>query len=128
MAVAIAGGISGPGRALVEAISAQGTHEVIVLTRKVSGKPGGAAPNVRFVAADFSDIGSLTAVLEKYNVDTVISAVNNITRESYSELNLVAAAERSKTTRRFIPSHFGVPYLPEYGVSTVSPSLASSPI
>lgn len=35
MAVAIAGGISGPGRALVEAISAQGTHEIIVLTRKV---------------------------------------------------------------------------------------------
>ncbi|KAK1705456.1 uncharacterized protein BDZ83DRAFT_208283 [Colletotrichum acutatum] len=110
MAVAIAGGISGPGRALVEAISAQGTHEVIVLTRKVSGKPGGAAPNVRFVAADFSDIGSLTAVLEKYNVDTVISAVNNITRESYSELNLVAAAERSKTTRRYF-----LGYLPYFG-------------
>ncbi|KAG7039674.1 NmrA-like family protein [Colletotrichum scovillei] len=83
MAVAIAGGISGPGRALVEAISAQGTHEIIVLTRKVSGKPGGAAPNVRFVAVDYSDIDSLTAVLEKYNVDTVISTVNNNTRESH---------------------------------------------
>ncbi|KAK1540873.1 hypothetical protein CPAR01_06862 [Colletotrichum paranaense] len=135
MAVAIAGGISGPGRDLVEAISAQGTHEVIVLTRKVvinktmvSGQPGGAAPNVRFVAVDYSDIDSLTAVLEKYNVDTVISTVYNITRESQSELNLVAAAERSKTTRRFIPSHFGIPYLPEYGVSTVPPYLASSPI
>ncbi|KAI3534906.1 hypothetical protein CSPX01_11759 [Colletotrichum filicis] len=128
MAVAIAGGISGPGRDLVEAISAQGTHEVIVLTRKVSGQPGGAAPNVRFVAVDYSDIDSLTAVLEKYNVDTVISTVYNITRESQSELNLVAAAERSKTTRRFIPSHFGVPYLPEYGVSTFPPYLASSPI
>lgn len=40
MAVAIAGGISGPGRALVEAISAQKTHEVIVLTRKVLYHPG----------------------------------------------------------------------------------------
>ncbi|KAK1635696.1 hypothetical protein BDP81DRAFT_450551 [Colletotrichum phormii] len=115
MSVAISGGIGGPGRALVEAISARGTHEVIVLTRKVSGRPGGAAPNVRFVAVDYSDIDSLASVLERYNVDTVISAVNNITGDNKSELNLIAAAERSKTTRRFIPGHFGVPNLPEFG-------------
>jgi uncharacterized protein YbjT (DUF2867 family) len=35
MAVAIAGGTGGLGRALIDAIKAQGKHQVVVLSRKV---------------------------------------------------------------------------------------------
>ncbi|GJC77249.1 bifunctional pinoresinol-lariciresinol reductase [Colletotrichum liriopes] len=127
MSVAVAGGTGGLGRALVEAISAKGKRKVIVLTRKVSGSPGDNS-NIHFVAVDYSDVNSLVAVLEGHNVDTVISAVNNITGENQSELNLINAAEKSKTTKRFIPSYFGIPYLPEYGFSIISstPALSSS--
>ncbi|WQF78918.1 Putative NmrA-like domain, NAD(P)-binding domain superfamily [Colletotrichum destructivum] len=112
MSIAIAGGTGGLGRALVEGILAKGKRKVVVLTRKVSGSPD-ANSNVRFVAVDYSNVDSLVLVLEEHNVDTVISTVNNITGENQSELNLIEAAERSKTTNRFVPSYFGIPYLPE---------------
>ncbi|GKT56080.1 hypothetical protein ColTof4_13864 [Colletotrichum tofieldiae] len=118
MSVAVAGGTGGLGRALVEAISAKGK-------RKVSGSPGDNS-NIHFVAVDYSDVNSLVAVLEDHSVDTVISAVNNITGENQSELNLINAAEKSKTTNRFIPSYFGIPYLPEYGFSIMSSTPALS--
>lgn len=88
---------------------------------KVSGSPG-ADSNVRFVAVDYSNVDALVLVLEEHNVDTVISTVNNITGENQSELNLIEAAERSKTTNRFIPSYFGIPYLPEYSFSVMHSS------
>ncbi|KAK2740010.1 NmrA-like family protein [Colletotrichum kahawae] len=111
MSVAIAGGTGGLGRALVEAILARGKYQVIVLTRKVSGSPAG--PNgVRFVAVDYTRVDSLVTVLEENGIETVISAVNNITGENDAEINLIEAAERSTATKRFIPSYFGVPYLP----------------
>ncbi|KAF6824062.1 Pinoresinol reductase 2-like protein 1 [Colletotrichum plurivorum] len=93
MSVAIAGGTGGLCRAMVEAIQARGTHEVIVLTRKVSGSPGGAS-GVRFIAVDYSSIDSLVSVFEDNNVETVISAVNNTAEDNSSELNLIRAAER----------------------------------
>ncbi|OHF04289.1 hypothetical protein CORC01_00628 [Colletotrichum orchidophilum] len=128
MSVAISGGTGGLCCELVKVFATQGTHEVVVFTRKVSGRPGGAAPNIHFVAVDYSNIDSLVSVLERYNVDTVISTVNNITGENHAELNLIAATERSKTTRRFITSYSGVPYLPEYGFSTLPPYPADSPV
>lgn len=91
---------------------------------QVSGSPEPAA-NVQLVAVDYMDVESLSSILEEYNTETVISAVNNITGDNEPELNLIRAAERSKATKRFIPSYFGVPYLPEYGPSTFPPSLLS---
>ncbi|KAI8179641.1 Oxidoreductase BOA1 [Colletotrichum sp. SAR 10_86] len=122
MSVAIAGGTGGLGRALVEAIQARGRYQVIVLTRKVSGSPAG--PNgIRFVAVDYANVDSLVSVLQENSVEIVISAVNNITGENDAELNLIRAAERSSTTKRFIPSYFGVPYLPEQ-YETFPPAMA----
>ncbi|KAJ0356677.1 hypothetical protein COL154_010896 [Colletotrichum chrysophilum] len=112
MSVAIAGGTGGLGRALVEAIQARGRYQVIVLTRKVSGSPAGSN-GIRFVAVDYANVDSLVSVLQENSTEIVISAVNNITGENDAELNLIRAAERSSTTKRFIPSYFGVPYLPE---------------
>ncbi|KAL0932305.1 NmrA-like family protein [Colletotrichum truncatum] len=112
MSVAIAGGSGGLGRALIEVIQARGTYQVFVLTRKVSGSPEGSG-GLHFIAVDYSDVESLASTLEKNKIDTVISAINNITGENDSEINLIKAAEISAPTKRFIPSYFGVPYSQE---------------
>ncbi|KAF0316086.1 hypothetical protein GQ607_016695 [Colletotrichum asianum] len=122
MSVAIAGGTGGLGRALVEAIQARGRYQVIVLTRKVSGSPAGSN-GIRFVAVDYANVDSLVSVPQENSIEIVISAVNNITGENDAELNLIRAAERSSTTKRFIPSYFGVPYLPEQ-YETFPPAMA----
>jgi hypothetical protein len=66
---------------------------------------------VSFLLADYSNIKSLTKVLESNKIDTVISAVSVIDdSNSTAQLNLIEAAERSSSTRRFIPSEYGVRY------------------
>jgi hypothetical protein len=62
---------------------------------------------------DYSNVDSLARTLEEANVEVVISAVNNISGDNSSEINLIRAAEDSKTTKRFIPSYFGTPYTNE---------------
>lgn len=131
MTVAIAGGTGGLGRALVEAIQARGGHEVLVLTRKVIAQvknhakmfgktnvskdtPGLAKRLGAPVATvDYTDVDSIASVLDEAKVEIVISAVNNISGDSSSEVNLIHAADKAKLTKRFIPSYFGTPYTPE---------------
>lgn len=49
----------------------------------------------------------MTKQLEQHNVHTVISAIGLISEEtSRSQLNLIEAADKSKSTARFIPSEF----------------------
>ncbi|KAF4464319.1 Nmra-like family [Fusarium albosuccineum] len=110
MAVAIAGGFGGLGRAIVEAVLARGDREVFVLTRKERQSP---FPNAQVAAVDYSDVVALTSLLEKNNVHTVISVVNNITGDNSSEMDLIRAADRSNATKRFIPSYFGAHYSTE---------------
>ena len=62
-------------------------------------------------AVDYGDVGSLTAFLEEHNVDTVISAFGiNAKSLATSQMNLIKAADASRTTKRFIPSSFALPY------------------
>ncbi|KPM46027.1 hypothetical protein AK830_g439 [Neonectria ditissima] len=103
MSVAVAGGFGGLGRAIVEAILAQGKHEA---------KPD-LKTSARVAVVDYSSVASLTAVLEEHAVHTVISAVNNITGDNSSETNLIHAAEAAKTVKRFMPSYFGAHYSSE---------------
>ncbi|KAM5349894.1 hypothetical protein ACJ41O_006399 [Fusarium nematophilum] len=112
MTVAIAGGTGGLDRALVDAINARGKHEVLVLSRK---NTAGLEERLgsRIDTVDYSNVDSLASILEEGNVETVISAVNNVSGDNSSEINLIRAAEKSKTTKRFIPSYFGTPYTPE---------------
>jgi hypothetical protein len=61
--------------------------------------------------ADYSDVGSLTNLLERNGIDTVVSAMPLTDDDtSNSQLNLIEAAEQSSSTKRFIPSEYGILY------------------
>lgn len=68
--------------------------------------------------ADYGNIEALSLLLEKHNVETVISTIGFVGPEAaQSQLNLIAAADKAKSTRRFVPSEFGVWVSPEYADS-----------
>jgi hypothetical protein len=61
--------------------------------------------------ADYSDVGSLTNLLERNGIDTVVSAMPLTDDDtSNSQLNLIQAADQSSSTKRFIPSEYGILY------------------
>jgi saccharopine dehydrogenase-like NADP-dependent oxidoreductase len=65
---------------------------------------------VRLVATDYKDVAVLTKILEDNNVHTVISALAMMPNAGgLLELNLIRAADASKTTKRMVPSEFGHP-------------------
>ncbi|KFY94348.1 hypothetical protein V500_03321 [Pseudogymnoascus sp. VKM F-4518 (FW-2643)] len=109
--VAVAGGTGSIGRAIVEAIIAQGKYEVIVLGRN-SNKELEESLGTRVISADYSDVHSLVALFEQNKIHTVVSAMSGLASPE-SELALIRAANQSKTTKRFIPSVFGVKYRPD---------------
>lgn len=62
---------------------------------------------VKQIEVDYSDVASLTQILEAHKVHTVISALSLFEDEhSVSQLNLIRAAEDAPSTRRFIPSEY----------------------
>ncbi|KAF5595975.1 SDR family [Fusarium pseudocircinatum] len=84
--VVVAGGSSGLGRTMVDALEAAKTHDYIVLSRKATG------PETR--AVDYSDVDALTSLLESEQVDAVISMLPIDSDESgQAQLNLIEAAE-----------------------------------
>ncbi|KAF2648003.1 NAD(P)-binding protein [Lophiostoma macrostomum CBS 122681] len=102
--IAVAGGTGGVGKAFVQEL-AKTKHQVIILSRT---ERESKYPNVTYAKADYANIPSLTNLLETFKIDTVISAiVMESVQSSTSQLNLIAAAEKSSTTKRFIPSEFG---------------------
>lgn len=104
--IAVAGGSSGLGRTMVDALEAAKTHDYIVLSRKATG------PETR--AVDYSDIDALTSLLQSEQVDTVISMLPIDNDESgQAQMNLIEAAEKSTYTKRFLPSEFGMVYTRE---------------
>lgn len=71
---------------------------------------------VRIFPVDYTDIPAVTKVLEDNNVHTVISAIYMIpshTGEQPKELELIQAADASKTTKRMITSNWGLPHVEE---------------
>lgn len=92
--VAVAGGSSGLGLTIVQALKVQGKHEVLILSRKVRryskftsnisvahykqentelGKRHGAL----VVAVDYRNAKSIESALETNNVETIICTINS---------------------------------------------------
>jgi len=67
------------------------------------------------VPVDYSDVDALTKVLEDNNVDTVVSgiAMHSEDGSKPQEVELIRAADRSRTTKRLISSEWGVPFKDE---------------
>ncbi|KAM0417023.1 hypothetical protein ACHAPT_012989 [Fusarium lateritium] len=109
--IAIAGGSTGIGRAIADVLESTTTHhQYIILSRRSSGS--------ETRAVDYSDIEALAALLEHEQVDTVISALAiNDDEAGQAQLNLIEAANRSTSTRRFLPSEFGQVYTPDLGAN-----------
>ncbi|KAF4780825.1 hypothetical protein HER10_EVM0003012 [Colletotrichum scovillei] len=105
--VAVAGGTGGVGKTILEQLQLSKKHEVILLSRKAPITP--ASGGAKIVLADYGNIEALSLLLEKHNVETVISTIGFVGPEAaQSQLNLIAAADKAKSTRRFVPSEFGV--------------------
>ncbi|KAF7554088.1 hypothetical protein G7Z17_g3149 [Cylindrodendrum hubeiense] len=107
--VAVAGGTGGIGRAIVNSIVTNGKHKAIVLARR-SDEALAAKLGASIVAVDYTNVPELTNTLELYDVHTIISTINMRTMEGEPpEVELIRAADASKSTKRMISSEWGVP-------------------
>lgn len=79
-------------------------------TTQVPDSPDLAGPE--FLAANYADVEATARALETLGVDTVISGITPHGPGEEGQLNLIAAAEKSSVTKRFLPSDFG-PYMPD---------------
>ncbi|KAL2876961.1 hypothetical protein SGCOL_007792 [Colletotrichum sp. CLE4] len=110
--VAVAGGTGGVGKTIVEQLQLSKKHEVILLSRKAPATP--ASGGAQIVLADYGNIEALSLLLQEHKVDTVISTIGLMGAEAIrSQLNLIAAADKAKSTHRFVPSEFTVYVSPD---------------
>ncbi|TEA19650.1 Oxidoreductase BOA1 [Colletotrichum sidae] len=101
--IAVAGGSGPVGRSIVDGLVAHGGHKVFVLSRSSRLAKDG----VQYLAVDYNDVQGTSSALETNQVDTVISAMGVVTAEaSASQVQLVKAANKSSTTRRFVVSAY----------------------
>ncbi|GJN73943.1 hypothetical protein PLICBS_008027 [Purpureocillium lilacinum] len=109
--VAVAGGSGSIGSAVVAAIAATKKHTVFVLSRKETGKFA-EAEGVSVLVVDYESTDATADILSTNNVDTIISCLNlNSEEGNAAQVNLIVAAEKSSTVRRFAPSEYGIDYL-----------------
>ncbi|CAG8208349.1 unnamed protein product [Penicillium olsonii] len=77
---------------------------------------------VRNVQIKYDDIASMTQELERHNIHTIISAIGLVSDETCrSQLNLIEAAERSTSTKRFIPSEYS--FVQTANLLSIDPSI-----
>ncbi|KAG4274463.1 hypothetical protein FPRO04_09421 [Fusarium proliferatum] len=105
--IAVAGGAGKLGRAIVEAIVEKGQDTVVVLAREAKELQG-----AKVIAVDYTDVDKLAAMLETNRIEIVISTINSLDDVS-AELNLIQAADKSASTKRYIPSIYGIQYTEE---------------
>ncbi|KAL9087171.1 MAG: hypothetical protein Q9165_006822 [Trypethelium subeluteriae] len=109
--VAVPGGTGGVGRTIVDAVRQTRKHIAITISRKA---PQTQDPTNPVLVVDYNDVDALAKIFEQNNVEVVISAIFIFDdTSSASEINVVRAAEKSKTTKRFIISNWGIPTPPE---------------
>lgn len=65
----------------------------------------------KIIAVDYANVEATTKALEDNNVHTVISTINMMPSPGQTppEIELIRAADASKTTKRIISSDWGVP-------------------
>lgn len=66
----------------------------------------------KVIAVDYTDVDKIAAMLETNSIEIVISTINALDDVS-AELNLIQAAEKSASTKRYIPSIYGIQYTEE---------------
>lgn len=122
--VAVVGGTGSVGKTIVDAFKADGAHEVLVLCRKVrpqtsnqseslssdadSAKvPEGEQP-VPTYAVDYNNIEQIAKTLEQNKVHTIVSTIVMYDPvAAQSERNLIEAAAKAATVKRFVQSNWG---------------------
>ncbi|KAM0330847.1 hypothetical protein ACHAQA_003802 [Verticillium albo-atrum] len=106
--IAVAGGTGNVGRTIVEALVATGKHDVKILGRKANPELEQKL-GATIIPVDYTDIAATTKLLEDNNVHTVVSAINMMALDGVPpEIELIRAADASKTTKRIISSGWGV--------------------
>ncbi|KAL6787496.1 hypothetical protein J3E68DRAFT_418144 [Trichoderma sp. SZMC 28012] len=106
--VAVAGGTGSVGRTIVEELKKSPLYDVIVLARKVPEVNDKEAP---VVAVDYSNIDETAQKLASHKVDIVISTISVIDEVSGAcQVDLVKAASKAGTVKRFITSEWGTPH------------------
>ncbi|KAI1324805.1 NAD(P)-binding protein [Xylariaceae sp. FL0255] len=128
--IGVAGGSAGIGRTIVEELlKNKDKHDVKVLARQactgflISLERGNNIENCQlnpeleqaigapFVAVDYTDVKSLTKILEDNEIHTVISTLSfkAAPGTTIPEVELVTAAGASGTTKRYVSNNWGVP-------------------
>ncbi|KAF5009987.1 hypothetical protein FDECE_3824 [Fusarium decemcellulare] len=110
--VAVAGGSGQLGRAIVDALLVDGRYEVLVLTRKTHAVTKSDV-NAPVIQVDYNDVDTLASILEAQQVQIVISSIVTLGGGA-PELNLIQAAEKSSTTKRYVPSFWAHDYPDEF--------------
>ncbi|CAG8907975.1 unnamed protein product [Penicillium egyptiacum] len=111
--IAVAGGTGKLGRAIVEVLKTT-SHTVYILARQ-ENKVLSEELGVTIIPAQYSNIESLVKLLEDNKINTIVSAMTVVDDDaSNSQLNLIAAADQSLSTKRFIPSEYGIAYTEEH--------------
>ncbi|KAM0426277.1 hypothetical protein ACHAPT_008317 [Fusarium lateritium] len=110
--VAVAGGTGQLGRAIVDAIVADGKYQVLILSRKADSEKAKDI-GVPIVAADYGDVDALVSTLESHNVHTIISTILTVEGSDH-EITLIRAAEQSSVTKRYVNSFWATDYPAEF--------------
>ncbi|RDW78981.1 uncharacterized protein DSM5745_05833 [Aspergillus mulundensis] len=121
--IAVAGGTGGVGKTIVDVLTQEAKHEVIVLTRKAMSlyafiyRNPSNGPQIqenspilsraKQVEVNYKDVSALTQTLNEHKVHTIISAISLYSEDdSEAQLNLIRAAEDAPETKRFMPSEY----------------------
>ncbi|CAG8948001.1 unnamed protein product [Penicillium salamii] len=91
-------------------------------THPRQAKQDDTSSKVRNVQIKYDDIASMTQELERHNIHTLISAIGLVSEETcQSQLNLIEAADKSASTKRFIPSEYS--FIQTSDLLSIDPSI-----
>jgi len=106
----VAGGSGGVGRAIVEVLKQQKTHDFVILSRKDNPELE-AEVGAKVISIDYSNPSSIQKTLEDHGIHTILSALSLQSEEqSNAQIALIRAAAAASSVKRFAPSEFGFPY------------------